>query len=201
MSINNIQQIENHYFPCINWFKTSNEISYISLLSNEAWRKMSFRNRCVIAGSNGLIQLSAPILKGRNQHAIYKDIRLDYSTSWQAIHWKSIISCYKKSPFFEYYADQLNIFFNKKYSFLFDLNEEIIISLNKYLNDLQTVDNIELNIVKIKLEFCEPKNYYQISQPIVYQQLFENKIGFKPNLSILDLLFMEGPNAKRMLSS
>ena len=197
-----IQQIENQYFPCINWFKISNNISYISLLSNERWQKMSFRNRCVIAGSNGLIRLSVPIEHGRNQRVLFRDIKIDYrGADWQQQHWRTIVSCYNRSPFFEYYADGLKQFFEKKYDFLFDLDQEIIHHLNKYLFDLQIIMNNEFEENEAALHFCSPKDFRQLPGSPRYRQMFEERIGFQPNLSILDLLFMEGPNAKRVIAN
>lgn len=196
-----IQQIENHYFPCINWFKILNRISYINLLSNERWEKMSFRNRCVIAGSSGPISLSVPIEHGRNQRILFRDVKIDNAGSnWQQQHWRTIVSCYNRSPFFEYYADGLKQFFGKKYAFLFDLNQEIIYRLNKYLFDLQIVVDSEIEGKTVNMEFCKPKDFQEIPQPVVYHQMFEERIGFQPNLSILDLLFMEGPNAKQLIN-
>lgn len=196
-----IQYIENQYFPCINWFKISNNISYIELSSGERWQKMSFRNRCVIAGSNGLINLSVPIEQGRNQKILFRDVKIDNKgCNWQQQHWRTIVSCYNRSPFFEYYADGLRQFFDRKYIFLFDLDQEIICYLNKYLFDLQIVNDNEFEKKAVALAYCEPKDFQEIPEPVVYRQMFEERIGFQPNLSILDLLFMEGPNAKRLIS-
>lgn len=197
-----ILQIENQYFPCINWFKSLKHVSYISLLSDERWQKMSFRNRCVIAGSNGLIQLSVPVEHGRNQKIAFRDIKIDYrGANWQLQHWRTIVSCYNRSPFFEYYADGLSQFFEKKHVFLYDLNQNIICYLNKYLFDLEIIMDCEVDKKELHPHFCTPKNFQQMPDPVRYRQMFEERIGFQPNLSILDLLFMEGPHAKHFIGN
>ncbi|AYD46804.1 WbqC family protein [Arachidicoccus soli] len=202
MNNNDTLLIDNQYFPCINWFKKSINYSNIELSLNERWQKMRFSNRCVVAGSNGLINLSVPIQNGRNQKMSFKDIRIANDINWQVQHWRTIFSCYGKSPFFEFYQDSLRPFFEKKYLYLFDLNFEIICTLNNYINNSQLVSRVndKLKIeLSAQLNYCSPSDFQQEEFPLIYTQLFENRIGFQPNLSLLDLLFMEGPNTKNLL--
>ncbi|HEY0298785.1 MAG TPA: WbqC family protein [Arachidicoccus sp.] len=203
MNKNKLLIVENQYFPCINWFKNLNEFSHINLYTSERWKKMSFRNRCVVAGSNGLISLSAPLQNGRDQKLLFKDVKIDYSTPWQVQHWRTIVSCYNKSPFFEFYEDGLRQFFERKYVFLFDLNKDIICHLNKYLFKNQFIEDSELDDFieqKATMQYCSPKDFQQVPNAVKYHQLFEDRIGFQPNLSILDLLFMEGSNVCKLIS-
>src|SRR4051812_41011059 len=111
--------VENQYFPVVNWFKYSCKSRYIILSSCEEYQKMSFRNRTVICGSNGLINLSVPVENGRSQRVPFKDVKISYREKWQLNHWRSIASCYGKSPFFYYYEDELQKLFYKRHSFLF----------------------------------------------------------------------------------
>jgi len=195
-------KIENHYFPCINWFKNSIRFSNIELLSTERWQKMSFRNRCVVAGSIGLIHLSVPVVGGRNQKLLVKDVKIDYATKWQLQHWRTIVSCYNKAPYFEYFEEIFHPFFEKRYEFLFDLNRDVIQTIAKILNKNQLISvfsgHYETEDIPT-LPYCLPKNFQLLPNPVQYTQVFEDRIGFQPNLSILDLLFSEGLNAKNLL--
>src|SRR5438552_19144424 len=122
MSNNESIIIENQLFPVINWIKYLFSKKYIILLSCEDYRKMSFRNRYVVAGSNGIIQLSAPLVNGRNQNASFKEVRISYLEKWQLVHWRTITSSYNKSPWFDHYKDEVQVFFTGHWKFLFDLN-------------------------------------------------------------------------------
>ncbi|WP_447641763.1 MULTISPECIES: WbqC family protein [Chitinophagaceae] len=195
--------IENHYFSSINLFKTSIEKTYIKIFSFETYKKMSFKNRCVVIGSNGLVSLSVPIENGRDQRLPFKEIKIAAQQPWQKSHWRTIVSCYGKSPFWEYYADYFAPFFSKEYRFLWDLNVDVwqllwrLIDKRKVLIiEDQPVDNISLYGADVL-----PRNYVRIGKPVVYPQLFEERIGFQPNVSILDLLCMEGPNVEALLRS
>lgn len=193
---------ENHYFPCINWFKNSIKHSNIELLSTERWQKMSFRNRCVVAGSNGLINLSIPLVNGRNQKLQFRDVKIDYSTKWQLQHWRTIVSCYNKAPYFDYFEEIFHPFFERRYEFLFDLNRDIIQIIIKFLNERQSIIIFNGNYEPTPIEplpYCSPKNFQALPYPVKYTQVFEDRIGFQPNLSILDLLFSEGLHAKKLL--
>lgn len=209
----NLLIIENQYFPCINWINISFKKTNVNISSFEPYRKMSFRNRCVVAGSNGLVHLSVPVVNGRNQKADFKDVRISYREDWQQQHWRTLTSCYNKSAFFEFYRDSLEGFFLKKEVFLFDLNTRIIFWLKEILKASCTIDIVaapealeEMQPVTDLRDRWLPKNFQQ-EQPLPepgqiipsYFQVFEDRIGFQPNLSILDLLFNEGPNASVLL--
>src|SRR5574337_724916 len=97
MNINSNIIIDNQSFPIVNWIKFLFSKQNIILLSCESYQKMSFRNRYVLAGSNGLINLSVPVLKGRNQKTPFRDVKISNNESWQLTHWRTITSCYNKS--------------------------------------------------------------------------------------------------------
>src|SRR5690349_3041544 len=126
MNSNEIIIVENQLFPVINLIKYSFLKKHIVLLSWEGYRKMSFRNRYVVLGSSGLIHLSTPLMKGRNQNVPFKEVRISYMEKWQSIHWRTLTSCYNKSPWFDHYRDDVEKFFTVKREFLFDLNLEIL---------------------------------------------------------------------------
>lgn len=207
MNNNDTLLIENQYFPVVNWFKYSFEKKYIILSACETYQKMSFRNRSVICGSNGLINLSVPIQDGRNQRAPFKDIKIAYRDNWQANHWRGIVSCYNKSPFFDYYRHGLENLFHQKHTYLFDLNLETLQWLKKVLHfqaDIIVAKAEKMaayqNIAEDATNRWLPKNFQEeVNAAIRYAQVFEDRIGFQPNVSILDLLFNMGPAADKLL--
>ncbi len=195
--------IDLQYFPCINYFKVLSDSTYCKINLSEPYKKMSFRNRCVIVGSNGLINLSVPVEKGRNQRIPYAEVRIAYQENWQVQHWRTIVSCYNRSPYFEYYAGRLEPLFTARFEYLYELNEHALKIVTGILKVKlpEFVDNVEVDNVVNYRDKWMPKDYDKDSEHIRYGQLFEDRIGFKTNISILDLLFMEGPNAVALLKS
>src|ERR1035437_9978726 len=98
---------EFQYFPSIILYKNLNKFSNIVFEQYEYYQKMSFRNRCRIVGAGGAIDLSIPLEKGRDQRSLIRDVRISGVRPWQAEHWKTILSCYSRSPWFEFYRDGL----------------------------------------------------------------------------------------------
>jgi hypothetical protein len=193
------------YFGTVNWYKMLFQYSNIQIEQYESYQKMSFRNRCMIAGSNGVINLSVPLEKGRGQKLLMKEVRISYSENWQAQHLKSISSCYGNSPFFEFYEESLKTLFTIKPNFLFDLNWQTIewvtkrLKLQKALTaSTEYVASPLLPIIDARNQF-KAKNYDQDPNGIYYNQVFEDRIGFKSNLCILDLMFCNGPASKSYL--
>jgi WbqC-like protein family len=188
-------------------------ISYIHLsgASNiifdpyEPYQKMTFRNRTIISGANGLISLSVPLSLGRNQRGPIKEVKIANKHKWQSSHWKTILSCYNRSPWFEYYRDELVRLYEKPFNFLFDWDlaclEWSITKLELPLGiSIESSPNGKLermDIIDIRNR-VRPNNY-QETKPITYRQVFEETRGFQPNLSILDLLFCEGKLASAAL--
>lgn len=209
MSLNSLLLIDNHYFPCINYIKILYKNTHVDIFSSQPYQKMSFRNRCVVAGGNGLIHLSVPVTEGRNQKTAFKDVRVSYTQNWQKQHWVTLVSCYGKSAFFEFYRDGLKQLLFKKEEFLFDLDIAILAWLQKILRfgaEIRVHEEAgnfgEEGVVNLQNRWL-PKNFQQPELDSFgreYFQVFANRIGFQPNLSILDLLFNEGPNAATLLS-
>jgi hypothetical protein len=166
---------------------------------------MSFRNRSLIAGANGIISLSIPLLDGRDQKMKIRDVRIDNRKKWQSQHWKSIESSYNRSPWFEHYRDGLTTLYGQKTEFLFDWNLRCFEwTLEKLGMDVSTslTESFskypDLSSQIDRRNQILPKNYF-LSDPVRYRQVFEERLGFLPNLSILDLLFCEGKNAETLL--
>jgi hypothetical protein len=191
-------------------------ISYITLIKNtnvdfclyETYHRRSFRNRCIIAGANGPISLSVPIAGGRNKKSIYRDVRIDYSTDWRQQHWRSIFSAYGNSPWFFHFADSLEKLYAQKVDFLVEWNFLCMDWVNRSfgiskgpLEGLENNENPEIrNLDKIEISIQDwrdkvvPANFQNIELgPFpVYTQVFEDRFGFQPNLSILDFILCCG---------
>lgn len=211
MGKNELIIIESQYFPTINWINILFLNKDIKIDLCETYQKMSFRNRCVVAGSNGLVHLSVPLQKGRSQRQPMKDVKISYATDWQLQHWRTIESCYGRSPFFEFYRDWLEAFYKKQPVFLADMNLEILEWVRKQMGlekswevlDRETDHPIDPRAIDLRGYFM-PKNFQspeRCPHPIVYTQVFEDRIGFQPNLSVLDLLCCTGPQARLLLQN
>jgi hypothetical protein len=175
----------------------------------EHYCKQSYRNRCIILAANGLQTLVIPVLKDSGKKIKTKDIKIDNHFEWQKNHWRSIESAYNASPYFEFYKDDLAPFFNKKYNYLFDFDLELLntmlelIKMNKnyiltgqYYNGGNNKYNDYREAIHPKKRMQRPDIYFK---PKPYYQIFSERFAFKPNLSIIDLLFMEGPDTKSII--
>jgi hypothetical protein len=186
-------------------FRAENAIIEI----HDNYQKQSYRNRCQIAGANGAISLSIPIEKPATSTCKMKDIRISEHGNWRHLHWNAIISAYRSSPFFEYYEDDFRPFYEKKQTFLHDFNEELrqlicrLIGIQTPVSYsetyIETVSENEKNIIDFR-EIIHPKKTIIAETPIYYQ-VFAEKNGFIPQLSIIDLLFNRGNESRLMLSS
>ena len=195
------------YFPPIFQWAKMIEAQDFLIENHEHFIKQSYRNRCEIYGANGKMNLIIPLKKWKN-HSMIRDILISYEENWQKLHWKSIESAYRASPYFEFYEEDLQPFFTKKtFKYLVDFNE-VTIELIKQLLKLSFARNItnefdEVETDKDWRKIIHPKNnlmYTMVEYP-KYIQVFEDKKGFIPNLSILDLLFNLGPESSTYLKS
>jgi hypothetical protein len=191
----NIVLLECENFPCIAWYKMFLRNENIQIEQHEYFVRKSFRNRAVIAGPNGLITLSIPLKGGRNQKNVMKDIEISYDENWQTVHWKTIESCYRRSPYFEYYAEDIKMLFEKKHHFLVDYNIQCLQLVNQLLQvkkELVLTEKYE----KIPIDtWVDARNVFDENTDMQlpsYIQVFQDRIGFKSNLSILDMLFCDG---------
>ncbi len=206
MKENNKLLFDNQYFPCVNWFNNSINEKYIKMNTSVRYKKHSFHNRCVVAGSTGLIFLSVPLEGGRdkNQKQQLRNVKISYAENWPRKHLKTIESCYRNAPYFDFYIEELLEFFDTKFEYLYDFNERIIERINQLIfkNQIDISGSDNFNIVgDERVISYYPDSFQAVETSPVYYQLFQDKIGFQPNISILDLLFMEGPNAVNLLLS
>lgn len=192
--------IDIQYFGTIDYNKILFQNSNIKIEQYESYQKMSFRNRCMVAGSNGVVNLSVPLEKGRGQKELMKDVRISDYENWRVQHWRTIESCYSRAPFFEFYRDGVFSLLQNKQTFLLDLNLSILEWLAKVFKYKGSASLTEAyhkeypaDVNDLRGAFL-PKNYAAEDFDLKYVQVFEDRIGFKPNLCILDLLFCNGPS-------
>ena len=200
------------YFAPISYYsKLLSDDSVVVIEMHENYVRRSYRNRCTIYAANGLQDLVVPVVKADKPKIPITEVEISYDTSWQKQHFKAIESAYRRSPFYEYYIDDLMAFFNCRHNNLYEFNMLIMktvcrllkIPLNiresssyiKFAGE-GTIDLRNVIHPKIKQTHTIPDFI-----PPVYNQVFAEKYGFKPDLGILDLLFNTGPEAKKLLMS
>ena len=205
--------VESQYFASVIFYKISYNFSHIVFEQCESYQKMSFRNRCQIAGAQGVIDLGIPLVGGRGQKGLTRDVRIAGDRSWQAQHWKTIVSCYNRSPWFEYYRDGLETLYGKPVNFLMDWNQEClewslgVLGMTKVIQRTSAYREVympgEGADWRGRLVPRDRGKWGAQGWPVAprYHQVFEERIGFTPNLSILDLLFCEGKEAIRYIRS
>ncbi|MCO6499294.1 MAG: WbqC family protein [Vicingus serpentipes] len=182
-----------YYFQLIN-----SEIVLIDIY--EHFVKQTYRNRCRILSPNGVQNLTVPLIKARKRK-LTKNVKIAYDDNWRKMHWKSLEAAYRSSPYFEFYEDDFHPFYhNKKYEYLIDLNwdleEKIISLLGISISKSKTSEY--MNEVAIEHDFrnsFSPKKENELLIFNKYIQVFGERNDFSPNMSILDLLFNEGPNS------
>jgi len=197
------------YLPPVSWMAVALKYQNVSVELYETYPKQTFRNRCNIATSNGILNLSIPVIKVNGNHTQTRDILIDNSKNWQQLHWRSIITAYNKSPYFLYYRDMIEPLYRNKHKNLITLNQEFLNVLLPVLN-IRTIRirNTEEYIfepecINLRNSFNPKQQPYQIVVKTLprYMQVFEEIHGFIPDLSILDLLFNLGPDASPYLSN
>lgn len=194
-----------HYFPCINAFVVMIQQPTLLFDLSLPFKRSTFRNRTIIAGATGPITLSIPILGGRSIKLPYKEVEIDYNNNWQRDHFRTLCTAYGNSPFFMFYKDELEKIFEQKPKYLYQWNLlclEWILKKNKIEVPIG-IEEKQHFIAKNIDQFTEflPQNYSSISKDLIlkYYQVFEDKTGFLPNLSVLDLMFNQGPHSKQLL--
>ena len=175
----------------------------ILLEGHEYYQKQTYRSRCKISTANGTMDLSIPVDKSGKQ--LIRDIRISAHNDWQTHHWRSIESAYSSSPFFEYYSDDIQPFFEKKWVFLWDFNleiQQVICNLLEITPNIAITDTYKMSatgILDLRDRIHPKKN--SLIEIVPYYQVFEQKYGFIANLSILDLLFNMGNEAQLIIKN
>ena len=199
-----MQQLLLHpcYFGPVSLFAAIAKAREVIFENEDNYQKQTYRNRMYIYGANGKLLLNIPIKHTgeKRQHQKYRDVRIENDFHWQKQHWKSLQSAYRTSPFFEFYEDDFEPLYSKKYNFLLDFNYDCL--------------EVALESLQLELEFQKTESFDPVAPSTItdgrhlvnaksqtiqdlepYTQVFESKKGYLNNLSIADLIFNEGPNA------
>ena len=192
--------IDLQYFGDINWYLKSIDSTDMVFSPYQNYQRGLKLNRMRLMGANGPLLLSVPLEGGRDQYGHLKDLQISYAEPWQRIHWRGIHDNYRKAPWFEDYAPGLENLYRKQEKFLLDLNlkttEWVLQRLKWKLAILAVTEEEAKNETRQTAKAAETNG--QPNWP-VYQQVFAERHGFVPNLSILDLLLCEGPMATAYL--
>jgi WbqC-like protein family len=188
---------ENYYFPSIDYFCGIIQLNKIELIATSAYRKQTLFNRTFILGPHKVERLTIPI-DHRTKHNAINQVCIDYKEDWVRNHKKTIENCYSKAPFFEFYYPYFEAILNQKPELLFDLNEKILTICLKCLQINVPISRTEATFKEInQLNFKDNRSFSATYDPFPYLQNFGNI--FEPNLSIIDLLFMQGPKSKEII--
>lgn len=192
------------YFPSISHFAVMAQSENITFEIEDNFQKQTNRNRTYIYSPNGIQLLNIPVKHSKTAHQKTKDVLIENEFDWQKQHFKSLEAAYRSSPFFEFFEDDILPVFEKKYTFLMDLNMEVL--------------DIVTNCLRMKFEFHKTTEYFPAPENVSdfrylangkkdansfekYTQVFDDKHGFINNLSVLDLLFNEGKFAMDYLKN
>ena len=180
----------------------------ILIENDENYIKQTYRNRCIIAGPNGLQTLVVPVKRGSFHKTHIRDIEIEQDLPWINNHLTTLRTAYQHSPFYEYYIDYLRPAFTEKTRFLLDLNThllEIILQLTGISARFSFTGKYYATVTKGEIwdyrETIHPKKVLDdpLFEPVPYHQVFDDRYPFQPNLSIIDLLFNEGPESLSIL--
>lgn len=193
------------YLPNIAHFVAISQAETVTFEMADNYQKQTYRNRTHIYAANGSLVLNIPVVHSQKERQKYKNVQTYNEENWQRNHWRSLETGYRTSPFFEYYEDELVHLFERPVTSLLDFN----------LMCFQTICEcmlLELDVNKTTIFEKESSQYTDLrylakargqKSPDFesYTQVFGNKHGYINNLSVLDLLFNEGPNAVNYLQS
>ena len=189
---------EIQYNPSIAYFQLALQAESILIEQHENYLKQSYRNRCRILTAHGPQDLTIPVKKGNRKTKI-TELEIDYSQNWTKVHWRSICSAYGSAPFFSFYSDFLQEVYEEKKKYLFEFNLALLRFYMKCLNIKKPILFTESYIpvyagaVADYRSKIHPKLNSAILDIKVYNQVFGKQ--FAPDLSIIDVLFSQGPEA------
>ncbi len=191
-----MQIIQLQYFGNINYYLNSTNSKKIIICPNLLYKKGENFNKTIVSGANGLINLSVPLLGGRNQKSKLKDVKISYDQNWRTHHLNILKSCYGNAPFFDHYYPIISKIMLNKFETMFELNLKILEQLIKCLKlnleiEVENSNDLEIPFRNFSVDFIKS---------ISYPQVFEERFGFIQNLSIIDLLMCLGPHSNEILT-
>ncbi len=193
------------YFPNIAAFVAIANAEKITFEVCDNYQKQTYRNRMYIYDANGKLPLTIPVIYSQKNRQLYKDILISKDENWQDLHWKSIQSAYSSSPFFEFYEHDLQPLFTTEFEYLLDFNFkclEVIYDCLQIPFEYETTQTFQKSTDNLMDYRILADNRKERDQDFKrYVQVFDDKHGFIPNLSILDLICNEGPNAMLYLEA
>ena len=192
------------YFPSINYMARFLREDEPFIEIHETYCKQTYRNRCNVMTANGVQMLSVPVVKMNGNHTMTKDIAVSYDEPWQQVHRRCLESAYRNSPYFDHYFDFIRPVFEQRFSRLIDLNDMALAALMKMLKVKKEIVHTEDYVHEVENDLRDafsPKRPIDASLFPTYYQVFSTKFPFAPDLSVLDLVFNEGPEALDYLTS
>ena len=198
--------ISTAYLPTVRYMSVLAKYGAATIEQYETFPKQTFRNRTTIATGNGLMMLNVPVSRPSGNHSTTTEMVVSYHEPWNIRHWRAIASAYNAAPYFLYYKDELEEILMHQYEHLLQLNEAL---LNYLLKRLKITCQLEYtqsfiketaSYIDLRESLTTKKDDPSITYPH-YSQVFESRHGFLPNLSVIDLLFNLGPEAKSYLLS
>ncbi|MDW5290662.1 WbqC family protein [Formosa sp. PL04] len=203
MSFNSV--LHPTYFPNVAHMAAIAQSDVVTFEMDDNFAKQTYRTRTYIYAANGKLLLNIPVIYTQKNRQKYRDVKISNTENWQSLHWKSLLSAYKTSPFFEYYEDDLRPLFEMKADYILDFNLKCFDVISECLQLEKSIQKTE----EFKHEISEASDLRSLVNPQSfvnfqnekYTQVFDDKHGFINNLSVLDLLFNEGPNALEYLEN
>ena len=190
------------YFPCLSYMARLLEDPSPVIEICDTYHKQTYRNRCKVMTANGVQSLSVPVIKVNGNHTMTKDIAISPIEPWQHIHSRCLESAYKAAPYFDHYYDGLRPVFESHFERIVDLNDaalQAILKMLKIQKEIVHTTDYEKTVENDLREAFSPKVTPNPEGFPQYYQVFSAKYPFAPDLSILDLIFNEGPESRRLL--
>ncbi|HIZ32503.1 MAG TPA: WbqC family protein [Candidatus Bacteroides merdigallinarum] len=198
------------YLAPVEYYTKLLAYDHILVEQYDHYAKQTYRNRCTIAAPDGPLALSVPTVKPDTPKCLTRDIRISDHGNWRHLHWNALESAYNHTPFFEYYKDEFRPFYEQKYEFLVDFNEALcqlvcsLLDISPRISRTTDYAAAPTDADDFR-ERIHPKKDFRMEDPDFvarpYYQVFQDRLGFLPNLSIVDLLFNMGPESLLVLQA
>lgn len=195
--------VSTAYLPSIQYIALCIQSQEIYIEAHEHYLKQSYRNRTRIVSSQGILDLTIPVDRPNGSKTMIKDVKISYAEAWNRKHWHAIVSAYNSSPFFEFYQDYFSKLYEEKNEFLWDFNLKLlnviftITGIKTVIKETDSFINLNPNNIKdCRYNISPKKKENQIAFPL-YNQVFDESLGFIQNVSIIDAICNIGPETKK----